>query len=270
MDTLNSQIILDDKLIHPETKAQNVIYGNTNAKAMMDSVLSSADLSSAVKTLLTCQNYTAILRTLRVNRETYFDECFNTWLNTNSPYILNGKLHLDGTQSINTDDQFSVNGTDFCVQIAFTPSSTSSTYQWPLNVYNNSSNHFFLRFTNSTWQFGAAVSSTSSQNLQYNFTSPTPTADTEYYFEADYDASTSTWYIFMDGTLVGSPVKAFGQSTATYRLGIGKSFVGNSNFFTGTISTFRFSNCIRHTTSHSDIYSYKLDDNTLSLLYFND
>ena len=47
MDTINSQIILDDHIIHPETKAAQVIYGNTNAKAMMDGVLSSANLSSA-------------------------------------------------------------------------------------------------------------------------------------------------------------------------------------------------------------------------------
>ena len=135
MDTINSQIILDNHVVHPETNAAQVIYGNTNAKAMMDGVLSSANLSSAVRQLLSSKNYSDACRALKVAPEIYFDECFNAWTPTGSPVVSDGAVTFTGAESLLCDTTFSLSNTDFCVQCDLTLGDSVSTTQAVYHIY---------------------------------------------------------------------------------------------------------------------------------------
>ena len=265
MDTINSQIILDNHVIHPETKAAQVIYGNTNAKAMMDGVLSSANLSSAVQSLLNSNDYTEACRALKIAPETFFDECFNHWEAYGSPDIQNGSLILDGSSAITSANTFTLND-DFSLQMSFTTGDSVAVNQALTFIFVSSAIFFDVQ-TNTSSQLFAQVRIAS--NNTKTFANVSISANTKYFLEITYDKDSTTFYCFLNGSLIGSQVISYPGGNHQFSLS-GNYAATPTPLFTGQVHEFRFSNCIRHISDHtatdSDYFSY--DDNTISLLHF--
>ena len=266
MDTLNSQIIIDDHVIHPQSHASNIIYGNTNAKNMMDGVLSSANLSGAVQSLLNCSDYKAACRVLKVNPETYFDECFNEWTPYGTPTVSNGSLVLAGSQALTTSNKIAVGG-DFCIQINFTTGSSVTTQQFLFFIYTASNGLYIATQLSTASKLLPGVHYSTSASKSFN-PSATVSANTTYNYECDFDSANSTWYFFLNGSLFDSQVQAYTGNGHYIRLG-GQWASPPTSTFVGKINEFRVSNCVRHTSNHSTTNYFELDDNTLSLMHFD-
>ena len=266
MDTLNSQIIIDDHVIHPQSHASNIIYGNTTAKKMLDNVLSSANLSGAVQSLLNCSDYKAACRVLKTVPVTYFDECFNEWTPYGTPTVSNGSLVLAGSQALTTSNKIAVGG-DLCVQINFTTGSSVTTQQFLFFIYTASNGLYIATQINAAGTILPAVHYSTSATKSFN-PSANISANTTYNYECDFDSANSTWYFFLNGSLFDSQVQAYTGSGHYIRLG-GQWSSPPAATFVGKINEFRVSNCIRHTSNHSTTNYFELDANTVSLMHFD-
>ena len=266
MDTVKSAIEIAGKKIHPETSADCVKYNNTNANTFMEGVLSSANLSTAIQTLLKSKNYSEACRALKVAPETFFDESFNVWEAYGAPTVSNGSLILNGSSAITTANKFPLTG-DFCAQISFTTGSSFSTEQSVVFIFASSALFFNFRITTAQ-VIGLHVRLNSSTNK--NLTLGNAAANSFYRVEFDYDSQNKMVYAFLNGSLADSQSITYSGGNHQVRLS-GNYSSPPGVLFTGQVHEFRLSDCVRHTTSHtasdSDYFSY--DDNTISLLHFD-
>ena len=100
MDTLNSQIFLDDKLILPQSKADNIIYSDTTLKNAFDNY-NPITMSNFGKNICKCSSLADVCRLFHLNYFFAKDIADNVvWNIAGNPTVDNQKLHSSNANYI--------------------------------------------------------------------------------------------------------------------------------------------------------------------------
>lgn len=173
---------------------------------------------------------------LRFNESATADECGNSWTTSGSPTIsetnaIDGNaLQLDGSSYLKLPN-VTLGGQDFTIDCWFSATANTSGGNcciWQL--YASSSNRFHISINTS----GILALWKDSDGTLYIKTSQSVLDGQLHHVACVY--YNSTWFLFLDGNLIGSKVHSF--SAKTYTLYIGTNYY-NGNKFKGSIDEFR-------------------------------
>lgn len=175
-------------------------------------------------------NTSKLMSYLPLHSSTTLDLCINSWTATGNPIIKNGKLFLDGSSYLTCDQQWLFAGQDFSVGCRFSATSNTTggvVCLW--QMYIGTSNRFHVSIST-----GGYLHLWKDSDRTVNIHTTSSVLDgQEHYTLAVY--SSGTWFLFLDGQLVGSKAHTF--DSGIYTLYLGRNMFGNRKF-TGYIDEF--------------------------------
>lgn len=158
------------------------------------------------------------------------DLCGGSWTASGSPTIQDGMLFLNGSSYLKRTEQFKFTGQLFTISCEFSGTSNptgGNVCLW--QMYIGDSNRFHLSISTS----GILALWKDSDSTIYIKTSASVLDGQVHHAECDFDGS--TWYLFLDGALIGT--KAHTCTARDYTLYIGTNY-STGRKFTGTLDNF--------------------------------
>lgn len=271
---MDSQIFLNNNLIHPETNSDVVKHNNSNLKNFLNGLVSTDNMPAFMQSFLMSNNYIAANQALHTIPETFFDQAFNSWTSSSAPSLnANGTATFSGNQYLQADNQFSVSGADFSIELRIKPAANSSYNNficgWS-SAYGSDKVRYFLAINkDSNTVLLRAYSNTTTVAYDLN-SSQSVTIGAWSHIELDYSYSASTVYLFLNGTLCGTISKS-PSLYSKFRIGLHTNAASpgtSAQCFIGDFDYIRISDCVRHTSNFTPA-TPTFDDNTLSLLLFD-
>lgn len=169
------------------------------------------------------------------------DRCGGTWTTSGSPTIENGALKLNGSSYLKRSEKFEFTGQSFTVSCKFSGTSNTAGGAVALwQMYIGDSNRFHISINTS----GRMTLWKDTDDTVQIVTSSNVLDGQIHHAECDFDGS--TWYLFLDGNLIGS--KEHTCTARTYTLYVGTNYQTGRKF-TGSIDEFQiFDGVALHTT----------------------
>ena len=159
------------------------------------------------------------------------DKCGNSWTAYGSPTVANGKLVLNGSSYLTMAEKFAFTGKPFTISCKFSGTRNTtggSVCVWQMYIGDKNRFHISIA-TNGILHLWKDSDST------IDITTNASVLDgQEHHVECDFDGS--TWYLFLDGNLIGT--KAHTCSARNYSLYVGMNYQTDRKF-TGTIDEFQ-------------------------------
>lgn len=194
---------------------------------------------------------------------TFTDESGKTWtasgnaqLDTDQYKFGSASLLLDGTGDniyVPDSDDFYLDANswtiDLWVRFNSLPSNSNSVFLY--SQHSDANNHFYFKFYNTAGTYLYEVRNRENGSNTVNFQKVTSFSPNTWYHVA-LVRNGSTWYIFQDGTLVGTTTTdadAIGDFTEGIHVG-GNTFFGSTQGLNGWIDEFRLTNGIARWTSN--------------------
>ena len=172
------------------------------------------------------------------------DKLGNEWTASGSPTIQDGKLILNGSSYLKMTEAFAFTGQPFTIGCKF--SGTSNTTGGAVclwQMYIGDSNRFHISI-DANGRLALWKDTDSTVHIRTN---SSVLDGQEHHVECDLDGS--TWYLFLDGNLVGT--KAHTCTARNYTLYLGANY-STGRKFTGTIDEFQiFDGVALHTENFS-------------------
>ena len=189
-----------------------------------------------------------------------FDRCGGTWTATGTPVIENSALKLDGASYLKMTEPFEFTGQPFTVSCKFSGTSNTTggdVCLWQMYIGNSKRIQLGIETSGKLdiWK--------DRDSTVYIRTAASVLDGQIHHAECDFDGA--TWYLFLDGVLIGT--QAHTGKAQDYSLYIGVNYQTNRRF-TGTVDEFQiYDNIALHTENFTPPTSADYAELSLSLGY---
>ena len=214
MDTLNSQIFLDDNLILPESIADNIIYSDTTLKNAFDNY-NPITMSNFGKNICKCSSLADVCRLFHINYFFAKDIIDNVvWNITGNPTVDNQKLHSTNANYIYRT--FALGAYDLEINLDLTCSdsdkvifqifdNTTATgggvYRHRIKLVTDSNGIVYFRYTTQQdYHTGSGVIGWYSENTVKNIS--VGDCSTKKHIKIFYHKLDNSWSIYLNGSLI--------------------------------------------------------------------
>ena len=204
MDTLDSQIILDDHLIHPKTKAENVIYSDTTLKNAFDNY-SPITMSNFGKKIIKCNNLADLSRLAKDNID------YVIWSVNGYPSVDNLKLHCSENNYIYRN--FTLGAADLTCEFDLSCSdpnkivfhfdnnqaavSTANVYRYWIRLATNADGILCAQYISRFCNKGAWANPVINQDVEIGDCS------TQTHIKIIYETADNKWAFYLNGSSKG-------------------------------------------------------------------
>ncbi len=257
------------------SSAEIVAYGAGTVKEELDNLSATTGVSAFMRRLLRANDATEARALLNVAREDFFDEAGNRWnsinayLSTDAKKFGSRSMHTNGNGYLILPTPFALGGKDFAVAFWFnpTPKSATSTFFYWGNTSSSVNIQILVQLTAKNY-FRFLDAHTGTKLGEYVAT--TAISTDWHHVELDYQQSSNTMYVFLDGVNVLSYNAATSCGTATYNTFILGAAKNGTAYTTGYIDEFFVTEKLLHTAGFTPPTApCDLDGNTLALLHFD-
>lgn len=249
--------------IYHETSAEMVKYSDTTVANILDnSPLGSA--STYMQNLWTATDATAARKFLGVNRATIYDECPVNWRMGGLPSVSDGKITFGGAGYARRSSNVILGGANpFTFELLATSNEDSTSAGKPIACfYFNDNNYLWIASRNNVPRFGVREVGTSQ-----SFDGTDNIFGTERHLALTYDGT--EFNFFVDGVQVGSLSQVLTERS--FQVWLGASYEKSAVVYgKSTIDEFRISDICRYSANFTPSSRHTLDENTVTLLHFDD
>ena len=214
MDTFNSQIILDDKLILPQSIAENIIYSDTTLKNAFDNY-SPITMSNFGKNICKCSSLADVCRLFHINYFFAKDIIDNVvWNITGNPTVDNQKLHSTNGNYIYRP--LALGAYDLICEFDLTCSDINKVAFQFLDGFSPSNGNLIIYHYSRSYTYGAWNS-----DYKYYANAVLGSCSNQNHVKITFDKTNNYWQIYLGGSLRYDYTA--GMSSRNWRVCLGTS-----------------------------------------------